>query len=148
MQLPRDGPKDPPILRLSSYQRPQQGQRSTKQRACHVPHLHPHTGYLERGKDRSPSAGWPITGRCVLCVQVFLEGVKAALTADAKYNGGNYSPDDKPIVGLKAFGRVYAGELSQYVYHSLHVPRCSTCSHGKWHLIKGRHFTEYRALAL
>ena len=55
------------------------------------------------------AAGWPTT-RAVLRVQVFLEGVKAALTADAKYNGGNYSPDDKPIVGLKAFGRVYAGE--------------------------------------
>ena len=38
---------------------------------------------------------------------VFLEGVKAALQADAVYNDGDYrSP---PIKGLKAFGRVYAG---------------------------------------
>ena len=38
---------------------------------------------------------------------VFLEGVKAALQADASYDGGNYqTPPDK---GLKAFGRVYAG---------------------------------------
>ena len=38
---------------------------------------------------------------------VFLEGVKAALTADKNWENGNYrSP---PILGLKAFGRVYAG---------------------------------------
>jgi homoserine O-acetyltransferase len=38
---------------------------------------------------------------------VFLEGVKAALTADRTWNRGNYrSP---PVEGLKAFGRVYAG---------------------------------------
>ena len=38
---------------------------------------------------------------------VFLEGVKAALTADKTWENGNYrSP---PIAGLKAFGRVYAG---------------------------------------
>ena len=38
---------------------------------------------------------------------VFLEGVKAALKVDAKFDGGNYqSPPEK---GLKAFGRVYAG---------------------------------------
>ncbi len=38
---------------------------------------------------------------------VFLEGVKAALEVDAKFDGGNYqSPPEK---GLKAFGRVYAG---------------------------------------
>ncbi len=38
---------------------------------------------------------------------VFLEGVKAALQADAVYDHGNYSTS--PIKGLKAFGRVYAG---------------------------------------
>ena len=43
-------------------------------------------------------------------MQVFLEGVKAALTADAKFNGGEYSPADPPVVGLKACARVYAGE--------------------------------------
>jgi homoserine O-acetyltransferase len=38
---------------------------------------------------------------------VFLEGVKAALQADAVYADGRYhSP---PVKGLKAFGRVYAG---------------------------------------
>ena len=38
---------------------------------------------------------------------MFLEGVKAALQADAVYNDGNYS--SPPIKGLKAFARVYAG---------------------------------------
>ena len=39
--------------------------------------------------------------------QVFLEGVKAALTADAAWKGGNYTAP--PEAGLRAFGRVYAG---------------------------------------
>lgn len=39
--------------------------------------------------------------------QVFLEGVKAALTADQAFNSGNYS--NPPVTGLKAFARVYAG---------------------------------------
>ena len=38
---------------------------------------------------------------------VFLEGVKAALTADVNWNKGKYKK--QPIAGLKAFGRVYAG---------------------------------------
>jgi homoserine O-acetyltransferase len=38
---------------------------------------------------------------------VFLEGVKAALTADAAFAGGWY--DTPPAKGLDAFGRVYAG---------------------------------------
>ena len=38
---------------------------------------------------------------------VFLEGVKAALVTDKKWNNGNYKK--KPVEGLKAFGRVYAG---------------------------------------
>ena len=39
--------------------------------------------------------------------QVFLEGVKAALTADAAFAGGDYPAP--PAAGLRAFGRVYAG---------------------------------------
>ena len=39
---------------------------------------------------------------------VFLEGVKAALTADASWNGGEYH-HDPPKEGLRAFGTVYAG---------------------------------------
>jgi homoserine O-acetyltransferase len=38
---------------------------------------------------------------------VFLEGVKAALTADVTWKGGNYKK--QPVAGLRAFGRVYAG---------------------------------------
>jgi homoserine O-acetyltransferase len=37
----------------------------------------------------------------------FLEGVSAALRADAAYEGGRYSAP--PETGLRAFGRVYAG---------------------------------------
>ena len=39
--------------------------------------------------------------------QVFLEGVKAALMADAAFAGGDYTTP--PEAGLKAFARVYAG---------------------------------------
>jgi len=46
---------------------------------------------------------------------VFLEGVKAALQADAVYADGDYS--EPPVKGLKAFGRVYAGwAFSQTFY--------------------------------
>ena len=38
---------------------------------------------------------------------VFLEGVKAALTADAAFRGGWY--DQQPVTGLRAAARVYAG---------------------------------------
>ncbi len=39
--------------------------------------------------------------------RVFLEGVKAALQADCRFNGGDYA--DPPRTGLRAFARVYAG---------------------------------------
>ena len=46
---------------------------------------------------------------------VFLEGVKAALTADKNWKRGNYNK--QPTEGLKAFGRVYAGwAFSQNFY--------------------------------
>ena len=49
---------------------------------------------------------------------VFLEGVKAALTADQKWNKGDYN--SPPIAGLKAFGRVYAGwAFSQDFYREM-----------------------------
>lgn len=38
---------------------------------------------------------------------VFLEGVRAALTADAAFRGGWY--DEQPVAGLRAAARVYAG---------------------------------------
>ena len=46
---------------------------------------------------------------------VFLEGIKAALQADAIYDDGNYQVP--PAKGLKAFGRIYAGwAFSQTFY--------------------------------
>lgn len=48
---------------------------------------------------------------------VFLEGVKAALTADAAWNEGWYA--DKPNKGLRAMARVYAGwGFSQAFYRA------------------------------
>jgi len=48
---------------------------------------------------------------------VFLEGVKAALCADADWQGGHYTTP--PIRGLEAFGRVYAGwAFSQAFYRN------------------------------
>ncbi len=48
---------------------------------------------------------------------VFLEGVKAALCADASFQGGRYSAP--PVEGLRAFGRVYAGwAFSQAFYRN------------------------------
>lgn len=46
---------------------------------------------------------------------VFLEGMRAALTADAAWKGGWY--DTPPVVGLRAIGRAWAGwGLSQAFY--------------------------------
>ena len=50
---------------------------------------------------------------------VFLAGVKAALRADAAWNGGDY--EAPPEAGLKAFARVYAGwGFSQAFYRDGH----------------------------
>ncbi len=50
---------------------------------------------------------------------VFLEGVKAALQADAAYAEGRYTAP--PVRGLKAFGRVYAGwAYSQTFFRERH----------------------------
>ncbi|MFF2073209.1 alpha/beta fold hydrolase [Kitasatospora sp. NPDC058162] len=47
--------------------------------------------------------------------QVFLEGIRAALTADSAFADGDYP--DPPRAGLRAFARVYAGwGLSQAFY--------------------------------
>lgn len=47
------------------------------------------------------------TARCWPHNQVFLEGVKAALTCDPAWHDGFYQR--QPVAGLKAFARVYAG---------------------------------------
>ena len=41
--------------------------------------------------------------------KVFLESLIAALTADAAWADGDYSPDALPVKGLRAFARVYSG---------------------------------------
>ena len=51
----------------------------------------------------------------------FLEGVKAALCADAAWNGGDH--DSSPVAGLKAFGRVYAGWLFRNPSSARHCTR-------------------------
>ncbi|MBL7252546.1 alpha/beta fold hydrolase [Alloalcanivorax marinus] len=47
------------------------------------------------------------TARCWPHNRVFLDGVRAALRADATFNGGDYQ--QPPEAGLRAFARVYAG---------------------------------------
>ena len=49
---------------------------------------------------------------------VFLEGVKAALTADQAFADGAY--DAPPERGLRAFGRVYAGWAFSQTFYRLH----------------------------
>ncbi len=50
---------------------------------------------------------------------VFLEGVKAALTADAAFKGGWYG--EPPTTGLRAFARVYAGWALSQAFYREHV---------------------------
>ncbi len=62
-------------------------------------------------------AAYPDQVQNMLCVcgsarvsphnRVFLDGVESALRADQQFNDGRYT--DKPVQGLKAFARVYAG---------------------------------------
>ena len=47
------------------------------------------------------------TAQCWPLNHVFLQGVRAALLADANFNGGSYT--NPPAAGLRAFGRNYAG---------------------------------------
>ena len=55
------------------------------------------------------------SARCSRHNFVFLEGVKAALTADSAWNDGWYT--DKPVRGLRAVARIFAGwALSQSFY--------------------------------
>jgi homoserine O-acetyltransferase len=60
---------------------------------------------------------------CALCTsartsehnKVFLEGIRATLTTDAAWTGSYFR--DRPVTGLRAFGRVYAGwAMSQAFY--------------------------------
>ena len=49
--------------------------------------------------------------------QVFLKSLRATLTLDPAFRGGEYSPDARPTAGMRAFARIYAGwGLSQAFY--------------------------------
>ncbi|MEH2568643.1 alpha/beta fold hydrolase [Bradyrhizobium sp. AZCC 2289] len=55
------------------------------------------------------------SARCSPYNHVFLEGVKAALTADPAYRDGRFVA--KPSAGLRAMGRVYAGWAMSHAYY-------------------------------
>ena len=46
---------------------------------------------------------------------VFIAGLKAALTADAAWEGGDYRT--APVLGIKAFGRIYAGWMFSQAWY-------------------------------
>jgi len=53
--------------------------------------------------------------------RVFLEGIKAALTADQAFAGGDYAA--QPTTGLLAFGTVYAGWVFSQTFYREHTYR-------------------------
>jgi homoserine O-acetyltransferase len=55
------------------------------------------------------------SARCSPYNHVFLEGVKAALTADPAFREGRFV--EKPSAGLRAMGRVYAGWAMSHAYY-------------------------------
>ena len=60
-------------------------------------------------------APWCGNAKCAPHNFVFLEGIKAAMTADVAFKGGWY--EEKPAVGLRAMARVWAGwGMSQQFY--------------------------------
>ena len=59
------------------------------------------------------------SAKCAPHNYVFLDGVRAALEADGRWNGGDWR--EQPADGLKAFARVYAGwAFSQTFYRECH----------------------------
>jgi homoserine O-acetyltransferase/O-succinyltransferase len=55
------------------------------------------------------------SARCAPYNYVFLEGVKAALTADPAFRDGRFV--DKPVAGFRAMGRVYAGWAMSHAFY-------------------------------
>jgi homoserine O-acetyltransferase len=55
------------------------------------------------------------SARCSPYNAVFLEGVKGALTADPAFKDGRFV--GKPVAGLRAMGRVYAGWAMSYEFY-------------------------------
>ncbi len=65
----------------------------------------------------------PICGaaRCSRHNYVFLAGLAAALKADARFNGGDTT--EKPVAGLAAFGRVFAGWAFSQAFYRAEIDR-------------------------
>jgi len=63
------------------------------------------------------------SARCSPYNHVFLEGVKAALTADPAYQDGRFVT--KPAAGLRAMGRVYAGWAMSHEFYREQVWRAA-----------------------
>jgi homoserine O-acetyltransferase/O-succinyltransferase len=61
------------------------------------------------------------SARCSPYNHVFLESVKAALTADPAFKDGRFV--EKPVAGLRAMGRVYAGWAMSYEFYQGEVWR-------------------------
>ena len=55
------------------------------------------------------------SARCSPYNHVFLDGVKAALTADPAFRNGRF--EGRPAAGLRAMGRVYAGWAMSYEFY-------------------------------
>ncbi len=55
------------------------------------------------------------SARCSPYNHVFLEGVKAALTVDPAFQDGRFV--EKPVAGLRAMGRVYAGWAMSHAFY-------------------------------
>ena len=55
------------------------------------------------------------SARCSPYNHVFLEGVKSALTADPAFKNGRFV--EKPVAGLRAMGRVYAGWAMSHAFY-------------------------------
>ncbi|KZT52217.1 homoserine acetyltransferase [Calocera cornea HHB12733] len=53
-----------------------------------------------------PTSG---SARCSPHNYVFLEGPKNALLADGKFKNGEYTQEDRPVLGVKGFARAYSG---------------------------------------
>jgi homoserine O-acetyltransferase len=75
------------------------------------------------------------SARCSPYNYVFLEGVKAALTADPAFRGGRFVA--KPVAGLRAMGRLYAGWAMSHAFYRDELWREAGYSSLEDYLVKG-----------
>jgi homoserine O-acetyltransferase len=75
------------------------------------------------------------SARCAPYNYVFLEGVKAALTADPAFRDGRFV--DKPVAGFRAMGRVYAGWAMSHGFYRDEVWREAGFSSLEDYLVRG-----------